>query len=76
VHSAPDSFIKTLGFKFVVDFIENCIQYRACIFWIEDLLSILPLLLNIPCTFVRVLFVLNDLILLLGCKLGRYISKM
>jgi len=61
----------TLLFKFVVDCIENRIQYSACIFWIEDLLTILQLLLNLPCTFVSVLFVLNDLFQLLGCTLGR-----
>jgi len=64
-------FIKTLMFKFVVDCIENRIQYWACIFWIKDLLIILQLLLNLPCTFVRVLFILNDLFQLLRYKLCR-----
>ena len=62
---------KILGFKLVVDCTENCMQYRAGICWIEDLLAILHLLLNLSCTFVCVLFVLNDLVQLLRYKLGR-----
>jgi hypothetical protein len=68
----PDSLIKTLMFKFVVDCTENWIQYSAGICWIEDHLAILHLLLNVSCAFVRIVFVLNDLFLLLGWKLGRW----
>jgi len=47
----PDCLVNTLAFKFVVDCTENRIQYWAGICWIEDLLIILHLLLNLPCTF-------------------------
>jgi len=67
----PDCFIKTLLFKIVVDCIENRIKYWAWIFSIEHLLTILHLIINPPCTFVLVVFVLNDFFKLLGCKLRR-----
>jgi len=65
----PDRLLKTLRFKLVVDFVENSIQYWTGIFWIAVLLTI-HLLLNLSCTLVRLLLVLNDLILLLPGKLG------
>jgi len=67
----PDHLIKTLIFKFIVDCIENTIEYWTAITWIEDLLTILHLLLNYPCAFVCFHFILNDLIQLLQCKLSR-----
>jgi hypothetical protein len=68
----PDCLSKTLVFKFVVDCTENHIPYSAGICGIEDLLTILHLLLKLCCTFVSVLFVLNELFQLLRCKLGRW----
>jgi len=68
----PDCRIKTLVFKFVVDYIENSIQYWSAIIWIKDFLTILQLLLNIPWTIVCFLFILNDLFQLLWCKVGRW----
>jgi len=68
----PDCLIKTLGFKFIVDCIDNSIQYWSRIFWIKDLLTILHLLLNLPSPFLCVVFVLNDLFQLLRCKLDRW----
>jgi len=67
----PDWIINTHVFKFIVNCIENRIGFWASTFWIEDLLSILHLLLNLPCTFVSVLFILNIHFQLLGCKLDR-----
>jgi len=69
----PDHLIKTLVFKFVVDCIENSIQHSTGIVWIENPVTILHLLLNLPGTFVCVLFILNDLFQLLRCKLGRWV---
>jgi len=68
----PDCLIKTLVFKFVVDCTENRIEYWACICWIEDLLTILRLLLNLPCPLVCVRVVLNHLSQFFGCKRGRW----
>jgi len=60
-------------FKFVVDRVANSIQYWTGLIWIRDLLTIVQLLLNLPCTVVCVLLVLNDLFQLLQCKLGRWV---
>jgi len=68
----PDCLIKTLVFQFVVDCTENCIQHWARICWIEGLLTILHLLLNLRCICVHILSVLSDLFQLLRCKLGRW----
>jgi len=68
----PDCRIKSLVLKFLVDHNEISIDYWTRIFWIEDLLTILHWLLNLPWTFVCVLFILNDLFQLLQCMLGRW----
>jgi len=57
----PDCLVKILVFKFVVDRAENSDQYLPGIMWIEDVLAILHLLLNTPCTLVSLDFVLHDL---------------
>jgi len=67
----PDCLIKALGFKFVVEFIGNIIQYTTAIILIEDLLTILHLLLNLPCIFVSFLSIRHDHFQLLQCKPGR-----
>jgi len=68
----PDSLIKTLVFKYIVNCIESSIPYLTCIFWIKDILTILHLLLNLTCTIVYVLFVLNHLFQLLWYELLRW----
>jgi len=50
-----DCLIMTLVFKLAVDCIGNQIKYWACILWVEDLLTILHLLLNLRYTFVGVI---------------------
>jgi len=56
----PDRLIRKLIFKFIVDWVENSIQYWTGIIWIEVLLTT-HLLLNLSCTLVGMLFILNDL---------------
>jgi len=68
----PNSVINTLVLKFILDCPETCIQYWAYICCIEDLLTILHILLNLPCTIPCDLFILNDLFQLLRYKLGRW----
>jgi len=65
----PDHLLITLLIKVIVDCVENSIQYWTGIFWIEVLLAI-HLLLDLSCTMVGLLFVLNDLFQLLQGKLG------
>jgi hypothetical protein len=64
----PHCLIKTLMFKFIVECVENSAQYWNGIMWIENLLAILHLLLNLSCTLVCLLFTLNDLFQLLQGK--------
>jgi len=60
----------TLMFRFIVEWIERCVQYWICIIWIEDLLTIFHFFLNLHYTFVCCLSVLNDICQLLWGKLG------
>jgi len=68
----PDRIIKKCMFKFFVDCVENSIQYWTGIIWIEVLLTI-HLLLNLSCSLVRLLYVLNDLSQLLRGELGWWV---
>jgi len=51
----PDGYVRALVFKFVVDCIGNWIQSWAGVCWIDDLLTILHLLLHHCCTIVCIL---------------------
>jgi hypothetical protein len=68
----PDHLIKTLVFKFVVACVENSAQYWTGICWIEELLAILHLLLDLCCTMDGIHLVLNYFSQLLQGKLGRW----
>jgi len=64
-----DHHIMTLMFRFIIDCIQNGAQSWTAIFWIEDTSTILHLDLNLPCTTVCFIFVLNNLFLLFWGKL-------
>jgi len=66
----PVHHIKTLVFRFVVDCIANRTKYWMGIFSIEDLLIVLLLLLNLPSTFLRFFFLLNNIFQWLHGKLS------
>jgi len=56
----PDHLITALLTRFVFDCIDNLVQYWTSIMRIEDLITILHVLLNLPCTSVCFLFSLYN----------------
>jgi len=65
----PDHLIQTLMIRFVIDCIQNSMQFWAAIIWIKALVAI-DFLLNLSCTLLCLSFVLNDLCQLFQSEWG------
>jgi len=72
----PECLTTTLVIEFVIDYIADNIHHWSTINWFNDLVTILHLLLNLPCTVVCFLFIFNDVCQLVQCMLDWWIHSL